>query len=108
MPRMPNPMMTATTINTILTALLACAGFTAAAEAGVDGAADTGAPLPHFGQNLAAGSRGAPQELQNAIGHLTAKQYLQPTAEYIACWDMVSVRGSRPQPSAVIGHAENH
>ena len=72
MPRMPSPTTTATVIRMIFKPVLARAGVAAADEAGVP--ATDGTLAPHLGQNLAEGSNVAPQELQNAIGHLAAVQ----------------------------------
>src|SRR5262249_55096138 len=79
MPIMPSPTITATTMRMILTALPPCTGWLGVggvlAEAVTTGAgpATVGIAVPHLPQNFPPASTTAPQELQNAIDHLTRK-----------------------------------
>jgi hypothetical protein len=72
MPRIPMPTMMATTMRITLRALLPPIGAGAGVGT-VDGTPGADAPAtgaPHLLQNFVPGFRVAPQELQNAIGHL--------------------------------------
>src|SRR5208337_2100139 len=85
-PRIPIPTITAMTIRITLRALLPPVGGAAGAGGGCTEAAGgaAAAPAPHLLQNFDPGSRVAPQELQNAIGHLVVGIVRTLTREYTA------------------------